>query len=325
MSVIDIGRRRIHYRLEGAQGQPVLVFLNGLTQNARLWDGYAQHFTGRGFQVLTYDMLGQGLSDKPILGIGLQDHADLLAGLLDALQIERVHLAGISFGGIIALDFAVRHGERLHSLVVMSALSELTPQLEHLGAVMLQGLVEVGLPYLQSLLYPMNMSSRWLEANRETIPEMKRRGYIGNDAFAMQNLMESFVDFEPLTPYLPTVQVPTLLINGEHDFFTPRACHETMRAALPNCRLLIMPHAYHAFTLEMPALTVRQLDHFLDLVLTDLWRGDQSVWIAAEDLDAGAPWLPCSGDWTRAVHVETTATPAQRRQDRRQPRPKEAQ
>ena len=62
-----------------------------------------------------------------------------------------------------------------------------------LGAALYEGLTQVGLPYLQSLLYPMNMSSAWLGANRDRIPEMMRSGYIGNDLYALQNLMESFV------------------------------------------------------------------------------------------------------------------------------------
>ena len=133
----------------------------------------------------------------------------------------------------------------------MSTFAELTPQLEMLGAVMLQGLAEAGLPCLQSRLYPTNMSSEWIAANRERIPAMKRAGYIGNDGYAMQNLMESFARFQPPTPELHRVQVPTLIMNGEFEFFTPRECHETIRREVKNSRLLIMPRAYHAFTLEM--------------------------------------------------------------------------
>jgi len=68
--------------------------------------------------------------------------------------IETTHLASISFGGIIALDFAIRHGERLQSLTVMSTFAELTPQLELLGTVMLRGLAEAGMPYLQKPACP---------------------------------------------------------------------------------------------------------------------------------------------------------------------------
>ncbi|HOM12294.1 MAG TPA: alpha/beta hydrolase [Rubrivivax sp.] len=307
MPTARYGHHQVHYELSGDAGRPVITFLNGLTQNATLWTRYAEYFVPRGWRVLAYDMLGQGRSSKPVIDIKLSTHADLLDSLLRQLGIDKTHLCSISFGGIVGLDFAIRYGQRLHSLTAMSTFAELTPQLEMLGAVMLQGLAEVGLPYLQSMLYPMNMSSAWIAANRERIPAMKRAGYIGNDGYAMQNLMESFTEFAPLTPDLHKIEVPTLIMNGEFDFFTPRECHEVIRREVSNSRLLIMPRAYHAFTLEMPALTMRQLEHFVELVDSGQWHGDQSVWIAAEDAAAPAPWLRCAGDWMRAVQPAAIA------------------
>jgi 3-oxoadipate enol-lactonase len=303
MPTIQFGHHQVHYELAGPPGKPVITFLNGLTQNANLWKSYAEYFVPRGYRVLAYDMLGQGRSSKPVIDIKLATHADMLDNLLGQLKIEKTHLTGISFGGIIALDFAIRYGQRLHSLTAMSTFAEQTPQLELLGAVMLQGLAEVGLPYLQSMLYPMNMSSAWIAANRERIPAMKRAGYIGNDGYAMQNLMESFVEFKPLTSELHKIKVPTLIMNGEFDFFTPRECHEVIRASIANSRLLIIQRAYHAFTLEMPAVTMRQLEVFLDQVAAGAWQGDQSVWIAADDPAAETQWLPCASDWMRAIQI----------------------
>lgn len=304
MATVRYGNHQVHYELRGDPGRPVITFLNGLTQNAKLWQSYADYFVPRGWRVLAYDMLGQGRSSKPIIDIPLTQHADLLDHLLDELGIAQTHLASISFGGVVGMDFAIRYGPRLHSLTVMSSFAELTPQLEMLGAVMLQGLAEVGLPYLQSMLYPMNMSSAWLDANRSSIPSMKRAGYIGNDGYAMQNLMESFVEFKPLTPDLHKISVPTLIMNGEFDFFTPRECHELIRREAKNSRLLIIQHAYHAFTLEMQAVTMRQLEIFFAQVEAKTWQGDQSVWIAADDPTSAQQWLPCTGDWMRAVQVE---------------------
>lgn len=318
MPSIQFGHQQVHYQLAGDAGKPVITFLNGLTQNADLWQRYAAYFVPRGYRVLAYDMLGQGRSSKPVIDIKLAAHADLLAALLEHLGIETTHLASISFGGIIALDFAIRHGERLQSLTVMSTFAELTPQLELLGTVMLRGLAEAGMPYLQSMLYPMNMSSTWIAANRARIPAMMRAGYIGNDGYALQNLMESFAEFKPLTPDLHRITTPTLIMNGEFDFFTPRECHELIRREIANSRLLIIQHAYHAFTLELPAVTMRQLEVFIAQVEGGTWQGDQSVWVAAEDPVADIQWLPCAGDWMRAIRADQ-AEPAKRAPARKTP------
>ncbi|WP_295002310.1 alpha/beta hydrolase [uncultured Dechloromonas sp.] len=322
MPLLRTSHQQIHYELIGDPDLPVITFLNGLTQNARLWTAYADHFVPRGYRVLAYDMLGQGRSSKPVIDIPLASHAELLDQLLTHLQIEKTHLASISFGGTIALDFAIRFGHRLHSLVVMSSFAELTPQLELLGAVMLEGLTDVGLPYLQSMLYPMNMSSDWIAANRERIPAMKRAGYISNDGYAMQNLMESFAAFKPLTADLDRIKVPTLILNGEFDFFTPRACHEVIRRNIANSRLVIMPRAYHAFTLEMPALTLRQLEVFLNQIDEGIWQGDQSVWLANDDPKIAEAWLPIHGDWMRAAQPATPMTDSTKPASRRKPTPR---
>lgn len=312
MPFATIDGNRIHYDLSGPSGRPVITLLNGLTQSVRQWSAYVEHFAARGYRVLSYDMPGQGRSSKPILGIGFDRQCAALLGLLDHLEIERTHLGGISFGGLVALRFAIEHGERLRSLIVMSAFAETTAQLRFLGAALHEGLTQIGLPYLQSLLYPMNMSSAWLDANAERIPEMRRLGYIGNDLYALQQLIESLADFEPLTPQLSRIDCPTLLMNGEFDFFTPRACHDSMRRHIRASRLLIMPRAFHAFTLEMPALTMRQIEVFVEAVDRGGWSGDQSVWVAEEDPAAEPACWRYEGDPLRAIGARPSK-PAKKR------------
>ena len=98
------------------------------------------------------------------------------------------------------------------------------------------------------------------------MPEMMRRGYAINDLYALQNLMESVNEFEPITDRLPRITCPTLILNGEYDFFTPRKCHEVLRKGIKRSRLVIVQHAYHAYTLEHPAVTMRLIGAFLDHV-----------------------------------------------------------
>ena len=71
-----------------------------------------------------------------------------------------------------------------------------------------------------------------------------------------------------------------MILNGEFDFLTPRALHETLRVGIPNSALVIIPRAYHAFTLEKGALTADLLARFADDVLAGRWQGNKAVWIA---------------------------------------------
>ena len=217
-----------------------------------------------------------------------------------------VFLGGISFGGLIALRYAIDHGDRLAGLALMSTFAELSPQLLLLGTALRTGLILGGTGYLQDLLLPMNLSDAWLGPQLGNLEAVKRQGWLTNDVYALQNLMESFLEFKPLTPQLSSIGIPTMILNGEFDFLTPRALHETMRLEIPDSALVIIQRAFHAFTLEKPALTADLLCRFAEDVLSKKWKGDRTVWIAPEN--AGEPLIPFpSGhDHLRAIPAHET-------------------
>ena len=290
MPFLTHGSYRIRYELDGPERGPTYVLVNGLTQYAELWDAYRNALIARHFRVATFDLLGQGASDKPELFISQDDQVAALRLLIDELGDGPIFLGGISFGGLIALRYAIAHGRRLAGLVPMSCFAELPPQLLLIGNALRTGMILGGTSYLQDLLLPMNVSDEWLKPVLDKLDSVKRQGWLVNDVFALQNLMESFLDFQPLTSQLASIGVPTMILNGEFDFLTPRALHDTLRLEIPDSALVIIPHAFHAFTLEKPDLTADLLSRFAEDVLAGKWKGDRSVWIAPEN--AGDPLIP---------------------------------
>ena len=301
MPYLAHGSYRIRYELEGPDSGPAYVLINGLTQYAELWTGYRTALAARGFRVATFDMLGQGASDKPGLFISQDDQVAVLGLLVDQLGNGPVFLGGISFGGLVALRYAITHSDRLAGLVAMSTFAELSPQLALLGNALRTGLILGGTSYLQDLLLPMNLSDAWLGPLLGKLEAVKRQGWLTNDLYALQNLMESFFDFEPLTPRLSAIKVPTLILNGEFDFLTPRSLHETLRVNIADSSLVIVPRAYHAFTLEKPELTADLLATFAEDVLAKRWKGGQSVWIAPEKPGNALIPFPPDQDHLRAI------------------------
>jgi len=308
MPFLAHGSYRIRYELEGPDDGPAYVLVNGLTQYAELWAGYRSALVARGFRVATFDLLGQGASDKPSLFINQEDQVAALGLLIDQLGGRPIFLGGISFGGLIALRYAIANSGRLAGLVAMSSFAELSPQLLLLGNALRTGLILGGTGYLQDLLLPMNLSDAWLGPQLGNLEAVKRRGWLTNDVYALQNLMESFLDFKPLTPQLSAIRVPTMILNGEFDFLTPRTLHETLRVHIPDSALVIIPHAYHAFTLEKAELTVDLLARFADNVLAGKWKGEKSVWIAPED--AGGPLIRFPPDQDHLRAIPRTTVPA---------------
>ena len=302
MPFLSHGSYRIRYELDGPKTAPAYVLVNGLTQYAELWRGYRDELIAKNFRVLTFDLLGQGESDKPSLFIDQRDQVAAIRSLVGLLGDGPVFLAGISFGGLIALRYAIAHGDTLTGLVQMSSFAELSPQLSLLGSALRTGLILGGTSYLQDLLLPMNLSDAWLGPQLKNLEAIKRQGWLINDVYALQNLMESF-DFEPLTDQLSRIRVPTMILNGEFDFLTPRSLHETLRLHIPDSALVIIPRAYHAFTLEKAALTADLLARFATDVLARQWKGARSVWIAPEDAGGELIPFPAEYDHLRAIPV----------------------
>lgn len=308
MPFLSHGSYRIRYELDGPANAPAYVLVNGLTQYSELWAAYRDALVARQFRVATFDLLGQGESDKPALFISQDDQVAALHLLVDELGDGPIFLAGISFGGLIALRYAIEHGGRLTGLVPMSCFAELPPQLFLLGNALRAALILGGTSYLQDLLLPMNVSDQWLGPVLDQLDSVKRQGWLVNDVYALQNLMESFLDFRPLTSQLSSIALPTMILNGEFDFLTPRSVHETLRAEIPNSALVIIQRAYHAFTLEKPALTADLLARFAEDVLAGRWQGNKTVWIAPEQAGGELIPFPAGYDHLRAIPVQGPAT-----------------
>jgi len=308
MPFLKHGSHRIRYELSGSQRAPAYVLVNGLTQYSELWAAYRDALLGKGFRVATFDLLGQGASDKPELFISQDDQVDALRLLIDELGDGPIFLSGISFGGLIALRYAIAHSERLAGLVPMSSFAELSPQLSLLGNALRTGLILGGTGYLQDLLLPMNLSDTWLKPLLGNLDAVKRQGWLVNDVYALQNLMESFLDFQPLTPQLSSIRTPTMILNGEFDFLTPRSLHETLRVNIPDSSLVIIPNAYHAFTLEKADLTADLLARFAEDVLSKRWQGNKSVWIAPDDAGGELIPFPAGYDHLRAIPVRKSGS-----------------
>ena len=113
---------RIHYN-DAGQGAETVVMLHGSGPGASGWANFnrnVQPLVDAGYRVVLMDCPGWSKSD-PIVNTGSRSdlNADTLAGLLDVLQIERVHLIGNSMGGHSAVAFALKHPQRVGKLVLM--------------------------------------------------------------------------------------------------------------------------------------------------------------------------------------------------------------
>ena len=120
MQTIEHNGARIAYRVEGSTdaGCPWLVFSHSLACDHTMWDPQTEAFSD--FRVLRFDTRGHGQSSAPAGDYSLELLADDLRALLDALAIRRSHFVGLSMGGMIGQQFALKYpGRFLSSLAIL--------------------------------------------------------------------------------------------------------------------------------------------------------------------------------------------------------------
>jgi pimeloyl-ACP methyl ester carboxylesterase len=130
---VDVGGLRLHYLDHDGDG-PVLVLTHGLSANAHFFDGLVAAGLAPALRVLSFDLRGRGLSDKPARGYSMAEHAADLIGALDVLGLERVLLGGHSFGGLLTFYLAAKAPERIERALVLDVPAEVdTGVLDQIG------------------------------------------------------------------------------------------------------------------------------------------------------------------------------------------------
>lgn len=243
---IAAGDITLNYETEGS-GTP-LVLTHGLGDTLHFWDPVAPALASH-HALLRWDVRGFGDSDKPPGPYSAAQFAADLARLLDALGIDRIHLGGISMGGVIGQRFALDFPDRLRSLILCSTSSEIAAQ----------------------------ATANW----RRLADTIEQRGFGSGARDASRSFAESFVvshpevvaaagrqtaDNDPLayaaaaramsdygwTAELARVRVPVLILQGLADRLTPPGGSVKMSRALPAARLLMFADTGHSLPVERP-------------------------------------------------------------------------
>ena len=257
----------IFHRLTGNPEGPPLLLLNGGMMTIAAWEPVAAPL-GERYRVVRCDFRGQLLSPgepEP----RLEAHVADLAALLDHLGIERLHVAGASFGALAGLLFAAMHPERAVSMTAITATEQITPEMWAGTARLREAALAAaaggdgGVVY--DLLIPQTYSPSYLETNAAALALYRRqmaslppvwfRGIAG--------ILSSLEGLD-LRPHLPRIQAPALVIGAAEDRIFPTEHSWALAKAIPGAHLAMIPGAPHGVVVEDPARVVEILRDFLD-------------------------------------------------------------
>lgn len=116
MPRVKVDDIEIFYEMQG-EGAP-LVLIMGWTASSESWDPQLVEELSRFYTVIVFDNRGTGRSDKPDLEYSIEMMTDDVAGLLEAINIQKAHVLGFSMGGMIAQELALRYPEKVSSLIL---------------------------------------------------------------------------------------------------------------------------------------------------------------------------------------------------------------
>jgi pimeloyl-ACP methyl ester carboxylesterase len=250
--LLTVRGARVHL-LAGGRGEPLLYLHGAGATNA--WLPFHERLAAR-CAVYAPDLLGFGASDRPDWLDTVQDYAVHLLDLLDALGLERVHVAGLSLGGWIAAELAVWASHRLQSVTLIDAAGLYRPDVEVPDLFMLD--------YAQTLrlLFEDQAFADRLLAVPDT-PALVAQRLKGNVTLARVGWNPYLYD-PKLMQRLHRIRVPTQVLWGERDRLFPVALGEAWRDAIAGAALHVVPRCGHLPPAEQPALCAGLIADFVD-------------------------------------------------------------
>ncbi|HZZ73187.1 MAG TPA: alpha/beta fold hydrolase [Pirellulales bacterium] len=264
MKMVSIGDINLNVLDRGSGGIPIL-FVHGFPLDHTMWRRQSDYFSDHE-RVIVPDLRGFGKSGVTKGTVTMEQHADDLAKLLDALHVdEPIIYCGLSMGGYIGWQFWKQHRERLRGLVQCD--TRALPDTKEAAANRLQQAERVvveGSGFVADAMLPRLFAAETIAEQPEMVAAMERimRATPSEGIAAAARGMamrENFIE------QIEQIDVPTLIVVGEHDAIAPPEEMQTIADAIPEAVWLQVPGAGHMAPLENPTVFNDGLAEFITM------------------------------------------------------------
>lgn len=252
MPKIKINGRNIYYEIHG-EGETV-IFLNGIMMSTASWAPFINGNVFEGLRVILIDLVDQGRSDRADEPYTQDFHVETLRAFIEELDLGRVHLMGISYGGEVSMKFALKYQDKLKSLI----LSNTTSYTNHImrdieGSWDYAAGTHDGKTFFKVTM-PTIYSSKFYEENIGWLREREK-------AFSMALTDEWYERFRRaaksasdlnITDELHKIEVSVLIIGSEFDTITPVRYQEEIHRRIKNSKMVVIKDSGHASMYEKP-------------------------------------------------------------------------
>jgi pimeloyl-ACP methyl ester carboxylesterase len=237
--LILINNLEINYKIAGSG--PAILILHGWGGSSDSWMKVQEILASQGYQVIVPDFPGFGKSKTPPIPWGIKDYTDFVLDLVNYFELENFFLLGHSFGGRIAIKFAIKHPEKLAGLILVSAAGIKPKKSFYQNFISFFAKIGNLFSFLPFYSFFRKIFYKFL---------VRKSDYLMTEGV----LKETFLKIikEDLTPYLSKISLPTLIIWGKKDKVTPLSNAYLMEKEIRNSRLEVLPGIGHKVNLEAP-------------------------------------------------------------------------
>ncbi len=251
----------IDYEFFGPEHAPVVVLSHSLGSSSVMWAPQLPLLTEK-YRVLCYDTRGHGGTSAPEGAYSLDQLGNDALALMDGMDLAQVHWVGLSMGGMIGQNLALRQNGRFKSLTLCDTSSQIPESARATWDERIAIATAAGMAALAD-----STMERWFTApylaDKPSSVESIRAQFLATPPAGFIGCCHALKPLDYLDQ-LHTIDLPTMIIVGAEDMGTPVAASRDMEARIPNSQLAILPQAAHLANVEQAEPFSRALLDFLN-------------------------------------------------------------
>jgi pimeloyl-ACP methyl ester carboxylesterase len=261
MPTLTINRATISYTQHGDERAQAVVLLHGFPLNGRMWRPQAEALAGR-HRVIVPDFRGFGASAEAG-PFSIEQLADDVHALADALKLGPFVLAGLSMGGSVAIAYAKKYPATLRGLILLDTKAEAdTPETKAGRDKSIATVREKGAGAIADAMLPRLVPADVIE-HRPALARELRQMMEATRVSTIEHALAAMRDRPDLSDAVASFGMPVLVIVGEKDGITPPDVTAAMAARMPRATHKVIAGAGHMSNLEQPAQVTGAIETFL--------------------------------------------------------------
>lgn len=253
----------VNYNDEGPENAPVMIFIHGFPFSKEMWNKQMAALREK-YRVISYDIRGHGNSWSGTDDFTIELFVKDLLSLMDALEIEKAALCGLSMGGYIALKAMENHPYRFESLILCDTSCKAdSPEAKEKRMKAIDGILKNGVEQFAADSLKNFFAKESFITKKEVITEVREIMVNTSEKSIIKTLL-ALSKRKETCPTLWKIKVPVLILVGEEDKITPPEAAQFMHEEINGSVMSVIENAGHLSNLENPDQFNEQLKRFLD-------------------------------------------------------------